>query len=250
MVCRSASVGSIRHATGVHLPFKRDAACRPSGARLKLAIYGAGSGDRHAAHDPTAHSPDLPPRGDRPRRRSATLGSARAETRGPSSPARPSRSIATRSALTPAPMRSIARSRSRPARWPGSPARPDRHRAGRGDRPAAAMGRPAKDRLARPLRPSGRRGLRRADRRRHRCPADDRDHRGAYQPAGDPPAHRCRRHRPGRRRRARQRRDPRHQGGDRPGLASARHRRAVRRRRGRTAPHACSRKPAACSRSW
>ena len=50
--------------------------------------------------------------------------------------------------------------------------------------------------------------------------------------------------------RAGNRRNPRHQGRDRPGLVSARHRRAVRRRRIRIAPRGCSRKPAACSRSW
>ena len=148
-------------------------------------------------------------------------------------------------------LRRLSRARGRdPGAGPGSPARPDRHRAGRGDRTLAAMGRPEEDRVARPVRASGRRGVRRADPRRHRCPADDRGDRGAYQPAGNPPAHRVRRHRPGRQRRAGERRDPRHQGRDRPGLVPARHRRAVRRRRIRIAPAAVRGDRRACSRSW
>ena len=102
-----------------------------------------------------------------------------------------------------------------------------------------------------PYGPSRRRGLRRADPRRHRRPPDDRDHRGristcrrsaSASPTGDIV--------PDGRVLLDKRRDPRHQGGDRPGLAPARPRRAVRRRRSRTAAHACSRKPAGCSPSW
>ena len=87
--------------------------------------------------------------------------------------------------------------------------------------------------------------------RRHRCPPDDRDHRGAYQPAGDPPA----RSRPatscpdgrvvlesGEIRVTKAAIDPVWY---LPGIAERFGVAEI-----RIAPHACSRRPAACSRSW
>ena len=86
--------------------------------------------------------------------------------------------------------------------------------------------------------------------RRHRRPADDRGDRGAYQPAGNPPAHRLRRYRPGRRRRAAR---AARSGSPRP--RSTRCGTCPASPSGSASPSpncaaACSRKPAACSRSW
>ena len=58
-------------------------------------------------------------------------------------------------------------------------ARSHQHGAGRADRAASAVGRPDQDRLARSLRPHGRRGVRRAARRRLGHPPDDRGDQGA-----------------------------------------------------------------------
>ena len=119
------------------------------------------------------------------------------------------------------------------------------------DRPLAAMGRPDEDRLARPLRAIW---SARSSPSRSRAGIDVRPTIAITAAHINLPEIRQRIAAgdivPDGTRRAGERRDPRHQGGDRPGVAPARHRRAVRRRRSRTAPHACSRRPAACSPSW
>ena len=78
----------------------------------------------------------------------------------------------------------------------------------------------------------------------------DRDHPRQYRHAGDPRGDRGRTH-PGRRQASsRHERHPRGEGGDRSGLVSARHRRALRHRARRAAPRACTSRPAACIPNW
>ena len=225
-----------------------------AGRPANVAICGTCSrANSIAAHDPTAHSADLPSRRDRPKAASRCAGERRApELRGPvvASPAEPRHRNAIGSYSGS--YADLPRARGRDASaGAGSPARPDRHRAGRGDRALAAMGRPEEDRLARPVRAIW---SARSSPSRSRAGIDVRPTIAVTGAHINLPEIRQRiadrRHRPGRQRRAGERRDPRHQGGDRPGVASARHRRAVRRRRSRIAAHACSRRPAGCSPSW
>ena len=116
--------------------------------------------------------------------------------------------------------------------------------------PVSAMVRHQEDRLARSVGPPGRRGIPRLSRARLRHPPDHRDHpRNIDMPeireaiaAGRIPVDGDIVGETGGIRVV--------QGGDRSGLVSARHRRALRHQRSRTARTACTSRPAACIPSW
>ena len=134
---------------------------------------------------------------------------------------------------------------------PDPPARPHQHH------PAATIGpfpqwtEPQPHRLARSLGPSGRR-----KRSRRRSPKASTSGRASPSPGRGSTCSRSRdavaagRLKRRRHARAAERQPVGRQGRDRPGLVSARHRRALRRHRDERCAARCSSRPAACSPSW